>query len=574
MATSAGQGSPKRLFFSTPDQSQEERLNRFQAIISGSNTLTPEVLGMLEDRTGRFNLGSLLHGPLHGKSGGKEEVTVCLMDFLKHLREGKQHLFWMRCQREAAAKDPALRGNELGINVVFPRIISSDAEMPFIQHVALINDKDDARRIASRNIKKAPNFTPIFFQSLIATTDNAHWRAQRNHLNEVFLPKHSLAKIFPISLQRAKHCAARLGDLAAKPGPYGVQMHEFFLHEAQAQLQLALFGMDEEFMEKTNKNIRDVFSGTQEDPNYGKDMCLTMMRKVDENPAFATATEDEVRSGTKPVFGPLSKSVANAASQLNMNLFDQFGNMMLILFAGHDTTAHTMTWFTYEMAKNPGIQARLQKEVDDMFEVLGDRDMTYEDCSLLPFMTKCVVETLRLWTAVPNGTFRELEQDEVVKGPGGKPVTLPKGAYVQIVNLMRQRNPAYWGPDADKFNPDRDYEPSEVWNGCPFHASPLQSDRFSPFTFTPRECLGKNFAQMEMRTILSNVFRNFSFELSEPYTNFEGPIENVGGTMGPIDLTPEGRRETATRNAKGQGPQMAMYLKATPRRPRPAASKL
>ncbi len=36
-----------------------------------------------------------------------------------------------------------------------------------------------------------------------------------------------------------------------------------------------------------------------------------------------------------------------------MNLLDRFGNMMLILFAGHDTTAHTMTWLTYELARNP-----------------------------------------------------------------------------------------------------------------------------------------------------------------------------------------------------------------------------
>jgi hypothetical protein len=40
-----------------------------------------------------------------------------------------------------------------------------------------------------------------------------------------------------------------------------------------------------------------------------------------------------------------------AATKLGMNLKDQFGNMMLILFAGHDTTAHTMTWMTYELAR-------------------------------------------------------------------------------------------------------------------------------------------------------------------------------------------------------------------------------
>ena len=133
--------------------------------------------------------------------------------------------------------------------------------------------------------------------------------------------------------------------------------------------------------------------------------------KVGENAAFANAVDDAVLDGSKPVFGPLSKSVADAGSELGMNLYDQFGNMMLILFAGHDTTAHTMTWFTYEMAKHPEHQVRLQREVDALFDSLDQegRDMVYEDCVRLPFMTRCVMETLRLWTAVPNGTFRELQ---------------------------------------------------------------------------------------------------------------------------------------------------------------------
>eukprot|EP00666_Eupelagonemidae_sp_cell4sb_P005394 gene5394-12625_t len=47
-------------------------------------------------------------------------------------------------------------------------------------------------------------------------------------------------------------------------------MHDLFLHEAQAQLQRALFGMSEEFMERTNKPIRDVFNGTLDDPEFGR----------------------------------------------------------------------------------------------------------------------------------------------------------------------------------------------------------------------------------------------------------------------------------------------------------------
>ena len=74
-----------------------------------------------------------------------------------------------------------------------------------------------------------------------------------------------------------------------------------------------------------------------------------------------------------------------------------------------------------------------------------------------------------------------------------------------------------------------------------------------------------------MRTILSNVFRKYSFSLSEPYAAYDrerdGPIENWSATMGPKDLTPEGVEATERRFANGQGPQMAMYLKVHSRTP-------
>lgn len=86
-----------------------------------------------------------------------------------------------------------------------------------------------------------------------------------------------------------------------------------------------------------------------EDRDYGTKICLEMLRAAAADPRFATATDDAVLSGEKEVFGPISKCVTNAAEGMDMNLLDQFGNMMLILFAGHDTTAHTMTWLTFEM---------------------------------------------------------------------------------------------------------------------------------------------------------------------------------------------------------------------------------
>ena len=54
-------------------------------------------------------------------------------------------------------------------------------------------------------------------------------------------------------------------------------------------------------------------------------------------------------------------------------------------------------------------------------------------------MTQCITETLRLWPALANGTYRELEKDEKIKGHDGSEITLPKGTYCQIINWTRHR---------------------------------------------------------------------------------------------------------------------------------------
>jgi hypothetical protein len=63
-----------------------------------------------------------------------------------------------------------------------PGIQISDKEGPFVAHVVVLANPEDCERIARLHIKKQPIFTPFYFQSLIATTDNSHWRSQRSHL--------------------------------------------------------------------------------------------------------------------------------------------------------------------------------------------------------------------------------------------------------------------------------------------------------------------------------------------------------------------------------------------------------
>ena len=49
----------------------------------------------------------------------------------------------------------------------------------------IVAEPADAQRIARSHVQKDGGQTPILFDGIISTTDNAHWRAQRKALSEV-----------------------------------------------------------------------------------------------------------------------------------------------------------------------------------------------------------------------------------------------------------------------------------------------------------------------------------------------------------------------------------------------------
>ena len=124
------------------------------------------------------------------------------------------------------------------------------------------------------------------------------------------------------------------------------------------------------------------------------------------------------------------------------------------------------------------------------------------------------METLRLWPALTNGTYRETIADDYIIGYNGEKVMIPKGTYIQIPNWSRHRNPELWGDDVLLFNPYRDFKDDELWNNTVINSYNPSTKRFSPFTYGPRDCIGKNFSQIEMRIILLHILKRYHFSLT------------------------------------------------------------
>ena len=428
-----------------------------------------------------------------------DDKTNLMIQYFKSILQGYNHVFISKILADL---------NNPSANICLP-LLNQWSEEPSIDNLVIINHPDDAEKICKLHVKKAPIFKSLLNNSIISTTDNDDWKNQRSDMNLAFLPNTSLKNIFSESQSRARLSSELLIKMSSDYQE-AVDMSDFFLNETQAQLQKAMFGFSDEFEQKTNKRIRDVFAGINTE-------------YIDE---FVSGALKE----TKISSGPASELFQGE------DKVKDIGNMILFAFAGHDTTGHTLTWLLYELCKNPHYKQRLIQEIDEYW--LKHNEESYETLNELPFMTQCITETLRMWPALANGTYRELERDEQIHGINDEMITLEKGTYVQIINWTRHRNPELW-PEPNTFNPDREFVSSEIWDHKGFGYYNLESDRFSPFTYGPRNCLGKNFSHMEMRLILLNLFKNHDFTLSEKQSLTADDPKYMGintFTLGPADI--------------------------------------
>ena len=172
--------------------------------------------------------------------------------------------------------------------------------------------------------------------------------------------------------------------------------------------------------------------------------------------------------------------------------------VITLLVAGHETTAITLAWAMYEIARHPLVGTELREEA---IVVLGpDRSPAPSDVHNLPVTTGIVNETLRLY---PAGylTAREAIADVRIAGH-----TIKKGTLVLMSQWEQHRDPATF-PDPDVFRPDR-------WKGG--LSTTLKRGEYFPFGLGPRMCIGGSFANMELMLALPMIGRRFRMEVSSP----------------------------------------------------------
>jgi cytochrome P450 len=167
-----------------------------------------------------------------------------------------------------------------------------------------------------------------------------------------------------------------------------------------------------------------------------------------------------------------------------INFEDMYSETLSIFMGGYETSAHTLEWAMYYLATNKEWQEKVsEKENLEAF----------------------IKEVLRI--APPIWLSQRVSiEDVVVDG-----THVPAGTEISMSSYVTHRDENVF-EDPESFKPERWFENPKLSKG-----------EYFPFMFGKRQCVGKEYALMQLRLVISKVAENFNIEIINPN------IHHIGG---------------------------------------------
>lgn len=199
--------------------------------------------------------------------------------------------------------------------------------------------------------------------------------------------------------------------------------------------------------------------------------------------------------------------------------------MAVLIVAGHETTASTMSWALYELGRDPELYRTIVAEVDAFREAHGGRPMTAHDYDERPYTLALLQELGRCHPPLPQLTRSALTAGTVPPDPetGIGAFDYPKDATFVLSVLGAHMNEEVF-PQPSAFRIERFLDGvhpgmslRERGRRVRDNARRLEEQfRLIPFSAGPVVCPGRGFNMLEIFLVLDTLLRRYVIELLHP----------------------------------------------------------
>jgi len=195
-------------------------------------------------------------------------------------------------------------------------------------------------------------------------------------------------------------------------------------------------------------------------------------------------------TGRQDLLSKLLESKSLSVDELQSNVF-------VFFFAGHETTANTLSWSVFYMAKYPHFQ---QIIYDEIMESASEGPDLAQRVKKLTFLDMFIKEVLRVVAPVPMMQKRVAKTDVIICG-----YHIPAGFSIM--------------PCVDALHYSEDFwkEPNEF---DPYRFTPENSEGRNPYSYAPfsvgrRNCIGNNFSILELKLAITVLLEKYSIVYTE-----------------------------------------------------------
>jgi cytochrome P450 len=409
-----------------------------------------------------------------------------------------------------------------------PVVVITDPEA--IQYV-LKNRPEKFRRVAKMDeIISEMGFSGVF------NAEGDDWKHQRKLVSQALNMNH-LTTFFPMLVSITEKLFNRWNKLSKENASIEIKL-ELMRYTVDITSRLA-FGYNMNTIEKNNDIIQDhlgnifpaIFKRLNMPVPYWRFFKLPADRRVEKSLHIIVQTMQSVIDETREQLKQNPALKNHPANFLQALIADSdhdnpvsnqmvIGNVLTMLLAGEDTTAHTLTWIFYFMHLHPEVQHKMQQEAD---MIVGDNNAIkdFEQTTHLPYIEAVAYEAMRLKPVAPMLFFDTLE-DVLINQ-----VKIPKNTGVLLQTHYSAIKETHFS-NPDNFIPER-----WIAGGCPYHKAHNEK-AFVPFGAGPRFCPGYNLAMIEIKSVLAMVCKNFVVTLE---TNPDEVREVLAFTMMPTGFS-------------------------------------